>query len=182
MNLDINKIKVVSFTRKYSTLIYEHKRCLSSVTCTDPIEDVGIFLGSKLHFHNHVNSILSQCMKVLGLVCSVTLSSSLDSVCLSLCIYCGVYATPSRTGETRHNTFFLALVRPKLEYVCCLEFCYIYECQQAGTHLGKVHSPVFPHVHYSYTCTVDFLELHTLHNRRYYCNALFLIQSYVGSK
>jgi hypothetical protein len=71
--------------------------------------------------------------------------------------------------------------RPKLEYVC-LEFHYIYEFQQAGKQLAEVRRVLFPHVHYSHAYTIDYLELHTLHNRRYYGNALFLIRSYVGSK
>jgi hypothetical protein len=62
----------------------------------------------------------------------------------------------------------------------------MYECQQDGTPGRSSHSSVliisFQHVYYSYACTIDYLELHTLHNRRYYCDALFLNQSYVCSK
>jgi hypothetical protein len=50
---------------------------------------------------------------------------------------------------------FFTLVRPKLEYVCCVEFHYIYESKQAGTQLAEVRSPLFPHVSYSYACTID---------------------------
>jgi hypothetical protein len=59
-------------------------------------EDLGLFMDSKLNFHNHVNYIFSHYfIKSLGLVCSITfIISSLE------CLY----------------IFYFILVRSKLEY------------------------------------------------------------------
>jgi hypothetical protein len=46
----------------------------SFVTHTDSTEDLGEFIDSKLHLHNYVNYISSQCTKLLGLVRSATFS------------------------------------------------------------------------------------------------------------
>jgi hypothetical protein len=37
-----------------------------------------------------------------------------------------------------------------------------------------------PHVHYSYAKALEYLKLHTSRRRRYYLDALFLIQVYRG--
>jgi hypothetical protein len=37
---------------------------------------MGVFIDSKLHFHNHVDYIFSQCMKLFGLVRTITLPFS----------------------------------------------------------------------------------------------------------
>jgi hypothetical protein len=39
-----------------------------------------------------------------------------------------------------------------------------------------------PQVHYTYSNTLEYLKLYTLHKRRHHLNALFLIQVYLGSK
>jgi hypothetical protein len=88
-NFDTSKTKVIYFSRKRNTLIYEYKVCQSSITSTRSIKGMVIFLDSELLFHNHVNSILSQCNKLVGLLCSIALAfSSLGSlsVCLSVCL------------------------------------------------------------------------------------------------
>jgi hypothetical protein len=43
-----------------------------NTTRTDSIKDLGVFIDSKLHFHNHVDYIFSQCIKLLGLVRAIT--------------------------------------------------------------------------------------------------------------
>jgi hypothetical protein len=76
MKLNISKTKVMSFSRKTNILIYEYKLCQSSITRTDSIEDLGVFLDYKLHFHNLVNYIYSQFIKLLDRVRCVTFSFS----------------------------------------------------------------------------------------------------------
>jgi hypothetical protein len=83
VKLNTVKTKVISFSRKINILIHECKHCQSSVFCTDCIKDLGVFLDSKLHFHNHLNNMFSQCVKLLSLVCSI-ISSFLSLECLCL--------------------------------------------------------------------------------------------------
>jgi hypothetical protein len=76
-------------------MIYYYKLCHSSITHPDYIKDLGVFTDSKLWFHNHVDYIFSWCIKLLGLVRTLTFSfSSLD------CLY----------------MLYFTLVRSKLEY------------------------------------------------------------------
>jgi hypothetical protein len=67
MKLNINKTSVISFSRKANTLIFNYKLCHSSITRTNSIKNVGVFIDSKLHFHNHADYLFSQCIKLLGL-------------------------------------------------------------------------------------------------------------------
>jgi hypothetical protein len=70
MKLNINKTRVIFFSRKTNTLIYDYKLCQSSITRTNSIKDLGVFIDSKLRFHDYVDCIFSQCIKLLGLVCT----------------------------------------------------------------------------------------------------------------
>jgi hypothetical protein len=42
---------------------------------------LGIFLNFKLSFHNHANHIFTNCIKLLGLVISITFTLSLLNAC-----------------------------------------------------------------------------------------------------
>jgi hypothetical protein len=66
--LNISKTKVISFSWKSNILIYDYKHCQSSITRTDSIEDLGIYLDSKL---TNVFYIFSHFL-ILGLVRSIT--------------------------------------------------------------------------------------------------------------
>jgi hypothetical protein len=72
MKLNISKTRVISFSRKTITLIFHYKLCHSSITRTDSLKYLGVFIDSKLHFRNHVDYIFSQCIKLLGLVRAIT--------------------------------------------------------------------------------------------------------------
>jgi hypothetical protein len=79
MKLNISKTRVISFSRKTNTLTYDYKLCQSSITRTDSIKDLGVFIDSKLQFHSYVDYSFLQCIKILGLVRTLTFSfSSLD--------------------------------------------------------------------------------------------------------
>jgi hypothetical protein len=59
----------------FSALYYHyHHHRQRSITRIDRIKNLGIFMGSKLHFHNRINYKFSQCIKLLDLVRSVTFS------------------------------------------------------------------------------------------------------------
>jgi hypothetical protein len=86
MKLNINKTRVISFSRKTATLFFQYKLCHSSITRTNSIKDLGVFIDSKLHFHNHVDYIFSQCIKLLGLVRAITFPfSSIGSLYMLYC-------------------------------------------------------------------------------------------------
>jgi hypothetical protein len=95
MRLNIAKTCVVSYTRKTNFVSYDYQLCHATITRTSSIKDLGVFFDSKLHFHNHVDYIFSECIKLLGIIRSITFTfSSLE------CLY----------------TLYLTLVRSKLEY------------------------------------------------------------------
>jgi hypothetical protein len=71
MRLSIAKTCVVSYTRK-KNLSYEYQLCYTTVTRTSSIKDLGVLFDSKLHFHSHVEYVFSECMKLLGLIRSIT--------------------------------------------------------------------------------------------------------------
>jgi hypothetical protein len=95
MKVNISKTKVISFSTKTNVLFYDYKLCHSSITRTDFIKDLGVFIDAKLNFHDHVNYIFTQCIKLLGLVRSITFNFSSVECMLRL---------------------YTTLVRSKLEY------------------------------------------------------------------
>ena len=96
VKLNVNKTRVISFCRKTNWHGFDCKLCESSITCTDCIRDLGVLMDTKLHFHQQVDNIFSQAIRLLGLIQTVTFSFlSLHNL---LMLYC-------------------SLVRPKLEYV-----------------------------------------------------------------
>jgi hypothetical protein len=92
-NSILAKPRANSFSRKTNILTYDHKLCQFSITRTDSIKDLVAFIDSKLRFHNHVDYIFAQCMKVLGLVRTLTFTlPSLDCLYM-LYVICYAYWT-----------------------------------------------------------------------------------------
>jgi hypothetical protein len=159
MKLNVNKIKVVAFTRKINVLYYGYKICDWFISRTDNIKDLGVQLDSKLRFHAHVECIFSQPVRTLGTIRTVTCSfSTLDSLLI-------LYLTP---------------VSPKLEYVSTvwnsitvtdakqperIQRKFVALCQDRFSTHGHVTDGDF----------LEFMKLHTLHDRRIHLDALFLL-------
>jgi hypothetical protein len=76
MKLNVDKTKVKTFSRKTNNLIYGYKLFPSTIPRTHSVKDLGVYLDSNLHFHDHVNFIFSHCIKMLGLIRSVTFNYS----------------------------------------------------------------------------------------------------------
>jgi hypothetical protein len=92
MKLNISKTKVISFSRKTEVLIYDYKLCQSSMTQTDPIKNLEVFIDI-IYFPNNVN-IFSRCIKLLCLARILTFTvSSLEYI----------------------HTLYITLVKTKLE-------------------------------------------------------------------
>jgi hypothetical protein len=95
MRLNTAKTRVVSYTRKIHFLSCNYQLCRATITRTSSIKDLGVFFDSKLHFHNHVHYVFSDCIKLLSLIRFITYSfSALE------CLY----------------VLYFTLVRPRLEY------------------------------------------------------------------
>jgi hypothetical protein len=166
MKLNVNKTRVISFSRKTNLLLFDYKLCESLITRTECIRDLGVQIDSKLRFHNHVDYVFSQTIRLLGLIRSVTFSfSSLQSL---LMLYC-------------------TLVRPKLEYasvtwnsISSTDASKLERIQRKFVSL--CHRRLFSHLSYSYANVLNYLKFRTLSDRRWHLDALFLLNVYNGSK
>ncbi|PNF19262.1 hypothetical protein B7P43_G08007 [Cryptotermes secundus] len=165
MKLNVNKTKVITFSRKTNSLIYAYKLFHFTVTLTHSVKDLGVYLESKLHFHNHVNFIFSYCVKMLGTIRSITFNYSTLG-----CMF----------------ILYFTLVRSKVEYasvvwnsITSTDANKLERIQQKFTAL--CFKRFFPQVDYRYDFALEQLKLHTLQKRRYHLDALFLIQVYRGS-
>jgi hypothetical protein len=95
MKLNLSKTTIISFTRKTNNINFNYNLCNSPVARSQCVKDLGVLLGCKLYFHQHINYIFSQCLKKLGLIRYITFSFSTLNSLLAL------YST---------------LVRSKIEY------------------------------------------------------------------
>jgi hypothetical protein len=167
MRLNISKTRVLSYSRNTNVLSYEHQLCHTAIARTSSIKDLGVLFNSKLYFHNHVDCIFSECIKLLGLIRSINFRlSSLD--CLWVLYFTLVrskleYASAVWNSITTTDAKKLERIQQKFVFVCFHRF--------------------FPHVPYSYTFALDKLSLHSLRTQRYRLDALFfLVQAYRGLK
>jgi hypothetical protein len=80
-NLNINKMRVISSTRKVSMISFEYKLRASPIICTDDIKDLMVFFYLKLYLYQHVDCTSSQALKFLSLIRAITFSfSTVDSL------------------------------------------------------------------------------------------------------
>jgi hypothetical protein len=165
MKLNIDKTNVITFSRKTNILIYEYKLFHTNITRTSSVKDLGVYLDSKLYFHTHVNFIFSQCIKLLGLIRSVTFSfSTLECmfVLYATLVRAKVeYASVVWNSITSTDANKLERIQRKFTVICFKRF--------------------FPQVKYSYDLALEQLHLHTLCKRRHHIDALFLNQVFRGS-
>lgn len=159
-----SKIRAVSFTRKTTAWNYQYRLGNSFILRTDCIKDLGIYLDSKLHFHQHVDHLFSHALKLLGLIRTITFSfSTLDSLL----------------------TLYSTLVRSKLEYasvvwnsVTITDSNKLERIQRKFAAL--CHNRFFTDMDYHYVNMLNKLKLQTLHFRRRHIDALFLISVFKG--
>jgi hypothetical protein len=100
--------------------MFDYKLCQSSITRTDSIKDLGVITDSKLHFRNHVDYILSQCINFLGLVRNIIFTFASTDVLYII---------------------YFTLIMSKLEYACvvCTSIMAT-EAIKTGTHPAEVPS------------------------------------------
>jgi hypothetical protein len=166
MRLNIVKTRVMTYTRKTNFLSHEYKLCHAAITRTSFIKDLGVYFDSKLHFHDHVDSIFSECIKLLGLIRSMTYGfSSLECLCtlyITLVRSRLEYASVVWNSITSTDANKLERIQQKFASVCVYRF--------------------FSNVSYAYNAALDKLGLQSLRTRRHYLDALFFVQVYRGLK
>jgi hypothetical protein len=81
MKLNLSKTTIMSFTRKTNSIYFNYKLCNNPVARSQCVKDPGVLLDCKLYFHQHINYIFSQSLKMLGLILYITSSfSTFDSL------------------------------------------------------------------------------------------------------
>jgi hypothetical protein len=165
LRLNTAKTRVLSVIHKKNFLSYNYQICCTTITCTSSIKDRGVFFDFKLHFHNHVDNVFFECIKLLGLIHHITYRFySLE------CLY----------------VLYFTLVRSKLEYapevsnsIMSTDANKLERIQQKFTSICFYR--FFPYVPYNYTIALEKLGLHSLRKRTYYLDALFLFRPNVAS-
>ena len=167
MKPNLGKIRVISFTRKTTSLCYPYRLGLgnSLIQRTDCVKDLGVYIDSKLYFHQHVDCLFSSALKLLGLIRTITFPfSSIDSL----------------------MTLYSTLVRSKLEYASVAWNSITNTDSNKLERIQKkfaslCHYRFFYDTDYHYIDALDKLKLPTLHTRRRQIDALFLIRTFNGS-
>ncbi|PNF19683.1 hypothetical protein B7P43_G05097 [Cryptotermes secundus] len=165
MKPNLSKTNVISFSRKTTVLKYQYRLGNFFILRTDSIKDLGVLIDSKLHFHQHVDILFSQTMKLLGLIRTITFSfSTLDSLLM----------------------LYTALIRSKLEYASVVwnsitntDSSKLERIQRKFAAL--CHNRFFKDIDYHYFSILDKLNLQTLDVRRRHIDALFLINVFRGT-
>jgi hypothetical protein len=84
MKLMSTKAGSLPFANKQTSMVFT-TNCVKLMSRTDCIRDLGVFIDTKLHFHQEEDNIFSQAIKLLGLIQTLTFSfSSLHS---PFCLY-----------------------------------------------------------------------------------------------
>jgi hypothetical protein len=79
MELNIQKTRIISFTRKTNSVHFNYYVSNAIILRSDCIKDLGVMLDSKLYFHRHVDFVHFQALRTLGVIHYVTYNfSSLD--------------------------------------------------------------------------------------------------------
>jgi hypothetical protein len=81
IKINIGKTTIISFSRKANSILFNYKLCNNLVTRSQCVTDLGVLLDCKLYFLQHIEYILSQGLKMLGLIPFITSSfSTLESL------------------------------------------------------------------------------------------------------
>jgi hypothetical protein len=134
---------------------------LCAISHTNSIKDQSVFFGPQLYCHNNVCFIFNECIKLLGLICSITLRFfSLD--CLYVLYFTLVrsrleYASVVWNSITSTGANKLERIKQEFASGCFCRFC--------------------PNVPYSYSFALEKLSLHFLRKRRHHREILLFVQA-----
>jgi hypothetical protein len=125
----------VSYSRKTNILRYVYQLSHVAIARNSSIKDLGVFFDSKLYFHSNVDSLFSECMKLVDLIRSTTLRFSppdcLYVLYFTLASYKLEYASVDWNSITSTDDKELERIQQKFASVCFYRF--------------------IPHVPYNYT-------------------------------
>lgn len=106
LSLNISKCKVITYSRKANSTIYDYHIDSQSLSRTDSTKDLGIYFDNKLTFSKHIDTTVSSSMRTLGFILRLGQDFRSNDVLIKL---------------------FFTYVRSKLEY-CSLTWNPIYDC------------------------------------------------------
>ena len=108
LNLNINKCRIVTFTKKQSPILFPYSMNATPLTRQSSVRDLGVWFDSRLSFSQHVDYTVSAANKTLGLI---------------------IRTCKSFSSVRALKTLFLSLVRSKLEYAAII-WCPYYNIHQ----------------------------------------------------
>jgi hypothetical protein len=76
MKLKVNKARFISCWRKTNWHGFDNKLCAPSITHTNCIRNLGVFIGWKFHFQLQIYNIFCQAISLLRLIRTMTVSFS----------------------------------------------------------------------------------------------------------
>ena len=161
LSLNIDKCKVMGFTRKNSEFVFSYHFDGSILPFSNSIRDLGIYLDKKLTFSHHIDFVVNRANSVLGFI-----KRELREMCDPYCA----------------KTLFIALVRSITEYACQVW------SPHCGTHIARIESIqrrfiIFalrnlpwsdPYRLPSYEDRLRLLNMPTLHRHRDYLRLSFI--------
>lgn len=70
--LNPRKTQVMSLSRRRNTLSYDYTMDIEPISRTKLVRDLGVFVDEHLSFNSHINSIVSQSIRALGIMARLT--------------------------------------------------------------------------------------------------------------
>ena len=102
MKLSANETRVISFCGKTNWKGFDYKLLDSSITRTDCMRELEVFINAKFNFHQQVDNIFSQAIRMLELIRTVTFFfSSLHAL---LTLYCTLIRHKLKYGSDVWNS------------------------------------------------------------------------------
>jgi hypothetical protein len=165
MELNIQKTRIISFTRKTNSVHFNYYVSNEIILRSDCIKDLGIMLDSKLYFHRHADFVYSQALRTLGLIRYVTHNfSSLDYVVVLYNSLIGSkleYASVVWNNLSLTDSNKIENIQRKFANLC---YCRFFQADFLR----------------NYNSILTSLNFRALHSRRRHLDALFLINVFKG--
>jgi Reverse transcriptase (RNA-dependent DNA polymerase) len=168
LSLNVSKCTVVSFTKKYNTIIYDYNIDNNNLERHNSFKDLGVIFDSKLSFSEHISHIVSSSSKMLG-YCVRNWSSFSNIDTLKLIYFTFIrskleYATLIWSPQYRTSINYVESVQRK-----CLKYFYF-----------RLYG-IFPERGSDHNILLQLFNIESLSNRRN-CVALSTLYGLVNSK
>jgi hypothetical protein len=165
MELNIQKTKIICFTRKTNSIHFKYFVKDVLILRAECIKDLGVMVDSKLYFHCHVDFVYSQALRALGFIRFITYNfSSLDSLVvlyIALIRFKLEYASVVWNKLTLTDSNKIENKQRKFANLCCYRFFFQF---------GMLRN---------YDLILSHLNFRMLYSRRH-LDALFLINVFKG--